>query len=499
MKSLADIRPPPRPRIKRISRTVLCLSATFAFATAHASGPEVALRYRSADVLEAQEELRLEREELARANLGVGGSLELRPYLEYDQNLLDPSAAPSFGPGIEGTASVGYTYDPPRILLATIEALQAEGRLSDARRESVRAALMAYTDLLNAQLTLRVEQADFADNLSGLAEAQSGYAAGEATETELAMAQLGVDSGKRTLAYAQSTLADVRERVARYGLEGPTSFVPLKFALPEISFRQTLDYRIAELEAARTQALALQSSVYAVVDEVRLGTRYYGEDYELSGGLGLEQGRPSVDASVRYRNRDPDDWAVRLEATFRLDDTTADDFASQARSAEGTQRDLQELSRDLAEQLRDAREDAAFAGGTVDIGVRDLRLIDRRIEELEAQLETVPERLSRQQEELDGAQRQLDGLRNEREAQTDPAEQGVLDAEIAALEAALSERQTELSETEQERSGVEATLEQYREFRELSESNLYRAWADYLSSVDSYLALSDGSWQSVTP
>lgn len=477
--------------------TLTLCAATLFSATAHATGPEAALSYRSPDALEAEAALRLEKAELERTRLGVGASLELEPYLTYSEDFSEPVEAPSLGPGIEGTATIGYTYNYSAILLSSTEVLQAEKRLKDAAREGVRAALMAYNDLLNAQLTSALEQAAFEEDQRDLADTETRYAAGDATQTEREMARLGIDSGRRSFDYARSTLADVTQGAARYGLKGPVTFVPLKFALPEVAPRNTLAYRIAELELERTKALALEQSVYSVVDEVRLGTRYNGEDYELSGGIGLEQGRPSVDMYARYVDRDPDVWTVTLGATFRLDDDTVDRFNSAARDVGDAQSDLAELAEDLAEQLRDAREDAVFDGGTVDTGVRDLELIDLRIQELEAQLGAFPGQLADREAELADAQRRLDDLRRRREGESDATRQQVLDAAAANLEAELTGLQTDLDEARQEEADAQATLDQYREFRPLSEENLYRSWSEYLLSVDFYLALADANWQAV--
>lgn len=478
-------------------RGLLGLTAMLSLPVVHASGPEAALIYRSPDFGEAEEELRLEKEGLERTKLGIGASLEVEPYLTYSESLSDPAEAPSLGPGVEGSASLGYTYNYPEILLSTIEVLQAEQRLKTTHREGVRAALMAYVDLLNARLTFKLEQAAFEENQRDMAATQTRYAAGEATGTELEMARLGIDSGRRSLNYARSRLADVTAGAARYGLRGPTRFVPLSFILPEVAPQDTLAYRIAALELERTQALALEESIYSVVDEVRLGTRYNGDDYELSGGVGLEQGRPSVDVYARYVDRDPEVWTVTLGATFRLDDDTVERFNGAARDIEDAQADLDELAEDLAEQLQDAREDALFNGGTVGIDVRDLELIDRRMGELEVQLGALPARLADMEATLEEAQERLDELRRRRESETDAARQQALDGGIASLETELAGLETELGEVRQEEADAQAALDQYREFRPLSEESLYRSWSEYLTSVDFYLGLADATWQEV--
>lgn len=482
---------------RRRFQNLLILAATLSLPVAHAAGPEALLSYRSPDFIEAEEELRLEKEGLERTKLGLGASLEVEPYLTYSEDLSEPVEAPLLGPGVEGAASLGYTYNYPQILLSSIEVLQAEQRLKDAGREGVRAALMAYNDLLNAQLTVTTERAAFAEDQRDMAETETRYAAGDATETEREMARLGIDSGRRSFDYARSTLADVTQGAARYGFKGPAQFVPLKFVLPEVAPQDTLAYRIAALELERTKALALEQSVYSVVDEVRLGTRYNGEDYELSGGVGLEQGRPSVDVYARYVDRDPDVWTVTLGATFRLDDDTVERFNSAARDVEDDQGDLGELAEDLAEQLEDAREDAVFDGGTVDVGARDLELIDRRIRELEVQLGALPDQVATREAQLEDAQSRLDDLRGQREGEADATRQQALDSAVANLEAELTGFQTELDETRQEEADAQATLDQYREFRPMSEESLYLSWSGYLVSVDFYLGLAGADWQAV--
>ena len=426
--------------------------------------------------------------------LGLGASLELRPYLEYAEDLSEPVEAPTLGPGVEGTASLGYTYNYPSILLARTELFRAEKHLADTHRESVRAALTAYNDLLLAQLEVRREQAELAEDRRDLTRTTADHVAGNATATELAMARLGVESGVRSVGYAQRTLKDVTERVRRYGFESPARFVPLSFALPTIAPKDTLTFRIAREQLEHTQAVNLQRSVYGVIDEIRLGTRYNGADFDVSGGIGLEQGLPTVDVYAHYRDQDPEAWTITLGATIRLDDDTVSDFDGAAREVTNAQEDLVELVPDLVEQLQDARAAAAFDESRVTTSAEDFELIRRRIEELKRQLATQPTWVAALEGELVRMQRRFETLRDQRERETDPAAQQVLDTALTVQEGRVNERQTALNDAQQEGVGAEAELEQYREFLDISEENLYRAWSEYILSTDAYLALADAGW-----
>lgn len=475
-------------RMMLISLTALFLSL------AYATGPEVMLGYRSSDFRRAEVSLQLERAALERTALGLGASLELRPFLEYAEDLSEPVEAPSFGPGVEGIASLGYTYNYPAILLASTEVLQAEKRVADTRRESVRAALMAYTDLLMAQLNVRREAEALAENRRDLTERSADYRAGNATETELAMARLGLESDTRSFAYAERTLHDVMELTQRYGFKGSAHLVPLSFMLPEIAPKDTLTYRIAQRQFDYTQAMAQQRSVYGVIDEVRLGTRYNGDDLELSGGIGLEQGLPTADVSAHYKDRESEAWTITLRATIRLDDDTVDDFDGASREVANAQEDLTELVSDLAERLKDARAAAVFDASSVATSARDLELIIRRIEELEGQMAAQPRQLAALERERDRAQRRFEALRSQRESETEPAEQQTLDAALTLQEGLVNEAQAAFDEAQQESAAAEAELGQYREFRGISEENFYRAWSEYIQSADAYLALADAGW-----
>ncbi len=481
------------PHIRLLVMGLTTLSAAFAV-LAQAAGPEAALDYRSPDFYRAEQDLGVQRAALGRTTLGLGASLELRPYLEYAEDLSEPIGVPTFGPGLEGAASLGYTYNYPGIYLARTEVLQAEKRFADTRRESVRAALTAYTDLLMAQLNLRREQAALAEDRRDLREARAERASGDATVTEEAMAQLGVDSGTRSVIYARRTLQDVTERVRRYGLDGPVRFAPLVFALPEVASEETLTYRVAQERLGYTQALNLQRSVYGVVDEIRLGTRYDGDDFDISGGIGLEQGLPTVDVYASYDDQDPEAWTVTLGATIRLDDDTLGDFAEAEREIKYAQADLAELAPDLTELLQDARAAALFDESSVASSAHDFDLIRQRIGELEVQVAAQPRLLAALERDVDRAQQRFDTLRSQRERETDPEVQQRLDEALTVQQERVNTHQTVLSEAQQEGAGAEAELEQYREFRDISEENLYRAWSEYIGAVDAYLALVDAGW-----
>lgn len=478
-------------------RALLFLIASFVASTARATEPDAALSYRSPQLVQAEQEVARAEAELQRAYLGLGGSVEVTPYLEYSEDVRTPENAPTLGPGVEALASLGYTYDQPGILLETTELLQAHERLQNVGREGVRAALMAHADLLNAQLALNLERESLEIDKRDLEESEASFEAGEATETELEMARLGVDSGRRSLAYAQRTFRGAVAAAARYHLDGPVRFRPLEFALPEARPNATFAYRIAELELWRAEALALQDTVFGVVEDISLGTRYIGDDYEVSGGISLDQGRPAIGATARYSDRDPEAWTVTLEATLRLDDGTPDTVGAAQRDVEEARTYLNGLGVELAEELQGAREEAVFAGGSLDISVRDLALIERRIGELEVQTAALPGRLDEQRESLAGVQRQLDALRAQREGETDAGRQSVLDSAVTDFEGRVVGLETELQEAEQEGSYAQQELDQLREFRGQAEANLYRAWTDYLSAVDSYLALADAGWQAV--
>lgn len=465
--------------------------------TAQAGELDAALSYRSPDLMEAEQEVIRAEAELQRAYLGLSGSVEVTPSLEYSEDLVVPADAPTLGVGVEARASVGYTYDQPGILLETIELLQAEERLRDAEREGIRAALMAHTDVLSAQLALQAEQESLAGAKLNLEDVRARFKAGEATETELAMAQLEVDSGQRSFNYAQRTVRDVVGAAARYNLSGPLNFRPLTFVLPETRPELTLAYRIAELELRRTEAFATQDTVFGVVDNIYLGTRYVGDDYELSSGINLDQGTPSVGASVRYLDRDPEEWTVTLEATLRLDDDTSETFGEAQRDVEEARAYLTELRTDLAEDLRDARDEAVSSWHSVEISGRNFELLGRRIVELEAQIEALPGRLNTLREDLEGAQRPLDVLRAQREAETDAEKQQALDRSISDFEGRVTSFETELQEVEEEGGDAQQTLDQLRFFYGQEEGDLLSDWTDYVSAVDTYLRLAEARWQEV--
>lgn len=484
-------------RRKGYASARLILFAALFQPTVGATEPDAALSYRSPDFVEAEQEVVRAEAELQRAYLGLSTSLEVTPSLEYSEDLVIPADAPTLGLGVEARASVGYTYDQPGILLETIELLQAKERLQDAEREGVRAALMAHTDVLSAQLALQAERESLDADKRNLEDVEVRFEAGEATETELAMAQLEVDSGQRSFTSTQRTVQDVVGEAARYNLSGPLRFRPLMFVLPETTPEATFTYRIAELELRRTEAFALQDTVFGVVDNIYLGTRYVGDDYELSSGINLDQGTPSVGASVRYLDRDPEAWTVTLEATLRLDDDTSETFSEAQRDVEEARAHLDELSADFAEDLRDARDEAVSSWQSVEVSGRNFELLGRRIKELEAQIEVLPDRLDRLREDLEGVQRPLDVLRAQRDAETNAEEQQALDRSISDFEGRITSLETELQEAEEEGSDAQQALDQLRFFYGQEEGDLLLDWTDYVSAVDTYLSLAEASWQAV--
>ncbi len=463
-------------------------------AVAAAAGPDAALRYRSPRLMQAEAERARAAAELGRSYLGLSGSAEVSPYLEYREDVLNPANAPTFGPGVEAFAWVDYMHDEADILLEQIELVQAEERLRDAEREGVRAALNAHAELATAQYELALAQAGFGADTRDLADAEASFAAGEITRTELDMARLGVDSGRRSLAYARRARQNAAAAAARYGLGAAARLRPLSFALPRVLPRETLAYRRADLELRRAEALAWQNTAYGVLEEVRLGTSYLGDDYELSGGLGLDRGRPTVGASARYRGRDADAWTVRLEATLRLSDGTAEAFDVAAREVEDNRTYVAGLATDLAAELRDLRAEAVFAERSVALSVRDLSLLERRVVELEVQTRAFPGRLAEREASLNERRERLDTLRERQAAETDAERQAQLGSDLQAEEALVLELEAEVQEGVQEDSFAQSELGQLREFRDQAEGNLYREWTYYLSAVDAYLALADVRW-----
>lgn len=464
-------------------------------ASASAATPlQAALSYRSPDLAAAEREVAEAEAELGRARLGISGSLELTPFFEYREDLLFPENLATITLGTDAFATVDYTYDWPEILLQTLDLLDAQDRLRNVQREGTWSALLAYADLLTAQLNLRLaEQTARADRRS-LAETQAQFAAGDATDAELGMAQLGIDSGQLSLDSARRTLENAQADAARYGITAPVRFAFREFALPEISAEATLTYQISALGVERSEVLALQNSVYTALEEVRLGTRYAGEDYELTGGVGLDKGRPTVGASARYRDRDPEEWTVSLGATIRLGTSTPDNFAAAQRDLEAARNRLGDLG-SLTEDLRRAREEALLAARDVQLSVRDADLLAQRVSELETEIKALPGKVAGLRAQLGRADTDLAQLVERRDAASEPAEQETLAGLVSEAETRVAELNTSVLETEQRIGFAEQELTQMREFRGRAEGNLYFIWTDYLNRVNTHLERSDTTWR----
>ena len=455
---------------------------------------QAALNYRSPDLPAAEREVAEAGAELGRARLGISGSVELEPFLEYREDLLFPENFPTLTLGTDAFATLDYTYDRPEILLQTLDLLGAQERLQNVRREGTRSALLAYADLLTAQLNLRLAEQTAQTDRRSLTETRARFAAGDATDAELGMAQLGIDSGQLSLDSARRTLENAQADAARYGIAAPARFAFLEFALPEIPAEATLTYQTAALTAQRSEALALQNSVYTALEEVRLGTRYAGEDYEFTGGIGLDKGRPTVGASARYRDRYPEAWTVSLGATIRLGTSTPDNFAAAQRDLEAARNRLADLG-SLTEDISRAREEARLAARDVQLSVRDADLLAQRVGELETEIQALPGRVAALRTQLGRAEADLAQLVERRDAAEEPALQETLAGLVSEAETRAAELTTALQEAEQRTGFAEQELTQTREFRGRAEGNLYYVWTDYLNRVNTYLERSDTDWR----
>lgn len=476
------------------SLLLACLGLN-ALASAQTGGPEAALRFRSTTARELVGAVARAEAELSRSRLGLSGNVELEPYYQYREDLLNPDNAPTLGPGFEVRAEADYVYDQADIVAHEIELLRVQEQLQDTVRDGVREALLTHAALLSAQFELRNARASLAAATRTLSETEAGFQDGSAGQTDLERARLDDEIARHEVTQADYAVNDARAASRFYNLDLTTAtFIPLEFALPEAPVQDTFGYRLAERELQRTAAVALQDSVYGVLDEVRLGTRYRGENYEVSGGVSLAEGRPSVGADARYYDTAPELWTVTLGATIRLDSRTADTFSSAQRELAEAKAELAEVTRSFAEDTREARQEVAFERRSLELSLQDLELFDRRIAELETELRALPEALATLETQVSALEMELAALQARRAAATNETLQAALDMRVAAHEDRLAELATELAASEQQLAAMSQDLELRRQYRLLGEQTLYQNWTEYLTAVYDFLSLTDGGW-----
>jgi hypothetical protein len=459
-----------------------------------ASDLSAALGYQPLTLGVAQREVARAQAALDRARLGLSASLGVEPSVGYTQDV-EPEAPPELETELTLSAGVDYRFDRAEVLRLELALAEARERERGARLAGTRDALLAYAELFRTRLVAEMGRAEVTRAEASYEEARSQLSTGDIFEAEVALAQLDVEVEEVAAEASGRDLREAQAEALRFGLAGKDTFRPARFVLPKAAATRTFAYRRAVLELARAEALALQGSVYSVLEEVGLEASYRGENFEVSGTAGIAGSRPGASLRARYLDTDPDSWRLGLGATLRLDDRTLEDFGGGAENVETARENVGNVVRAFREELQDALEEVGSAERNLELTLQELELNERFIAELEAKVLALPERLTAQGEQLAALEEQLAALEAEREATSETEAQRALDERLSVLRTMLGEADAAFSETERAVSDTESRLEDMRLSRERNEEGGYRAWQDYVAQVHDYLALTGGAWE----
>lgn len=488
MRSRSRTSQPKRPPALQHTLSTAC-HALLAFAVvgsvsltslASAGVPSDAFGYSSDEVEIAS--VRLERAEadLRRQRLGLSAGIDIDPGFSYGGAFDDPKVDPEFNYDLSVGIDVDYTFDLDNILGAEIAVLRARQNLRDQRRSDVTDTLVIHADLLRAQLDLAEVEGEFARARSALEEAEAGHLEGAVTDSELERARIAFESAALDLEITTREISELREQAGNRGIGGDAVYAPLQFVLPEVEAEATFDYQLRLLDLKRQQARARERGLFGVIENVTLFGGYEGTDAAISGRVSLRRGNPGAAVGLDYRDDDEDDWNIGISATIHFDDRTPADFADselEIREAEEALRTYLERFPDNALQARLAVEERLvrlelssrlFESNRV--GEAEL---ETAIAELELELASIEERVGVLGQRRDNATRE---------------EQDALNQQIRDLNGQLGDVERALRDATRnlERSVSRRTAEQ---------DAVFRAWRDYVRSVDGYLRLVDGSWE----
>lgn len=480
--------------IRRSLVSVLCgLLCTSALA--QGLTPDQALNYTSPDLLRAERDVADAQRVLDQTRLGITAGVELQPSVNVGrESYKDPETTTEVGFGANIGAEFEYQHNNTAILERTIDLLEAQDRYENAQRDGIRDALLSFVDLSRTQLDFEAAQTGLADSQANLAEIEAD---GEADEIALSRARYEVELDQASFDQAQLELDGATRDAAEFGFEGELDFEPLVFLLPEVKVEDTYSYQIAELELA----VANQSGVFNVLQNVSINAEYGGVQADFEGRLFLEGEGPGVGISSDYHPFDPTeeddlDWSVGVSATFRFDTSTLNTFAEDERRLEDARTRLQEVASDYQEAVANALEAIDNARQDLILEQRGFEVSSQVVEELNNRLNvTLPQELGVLEVNLTEAEQQLEYYQERVNTETDEATQRGLNEQVTFFRTQVTDIQTEIRTLEGQLQRTQQDIDRTNAELARRVDDTYGLWGTYVTRVHAYLTLTEEPWR----
>ncbi|UCH24433.1 MAG: TolC family protein, partial [Trueperaceae bacterium] len=342
--------------------------------------------------------------------LGFQSSITSR--LAHEADLLNTLARSAgeytFRPGVSTTSTdsdtdpeidlaIEYRFDSLIPLKDHLALLKAQQRFENSRRRDVRNALRTHGRLLRQDLIVRQREKTLQETQQKLSEAQSLFDASEITGSELRKAQLEVVQAQIEWEQEKLRLQRLQEDAHELGFNDEAIFEPVHFALPEISTEETLSYKILALELQIEEESLRRERAFGLLSSISLDASRKRDDLDLTGSLGLSQGRPSIGGRATYTFLDPGEadsdtkWTIELQARIQWDSRSAI-------ALERAQQDFANAQADLTEYVAGFERDRQWSLAAVDLAMREHQLALEIVEAARQQtlaLETELESLSK--------------------------------------------------------------------------------------------------------
>jgi len=173
---------------------------------------------------------------------GLSADISLKPNLSYSDIRQDGRTPedPSFKFDYELGIGLSYIYDEVELIDKQISLLEAENKFRSQRRKSLERALLNHADWLRLQLASEKATIELRTKQEDLEEINLDE---NATPAQIQSAELSVQRAETSLGLAQRRLLNAEAVFEPLGLNGPASFEPILFVLPNGVITETFSFQ----------------------------------------------------------------------------------------------------------------------------------------------------------------------------------------------------------------------------------------------------------------